>query len=189
MPRRWDIDPFENKKEPADETEREKRSWREIDQMRDRPGHGRADRQPPRQKKDRQTAAYGKYKAELHRLFDKGGIAEKFKHVLAADQGSDDKAARLKALRTAEGPEFFRMLSAFDKDYGMPDAPDVLVKATTGTDVQLVKKAVARLVSVAAGARIPGKSAMLERLRALETAARDPELSELVAKLRAVLGL
>ncbi|MBI5526663.1 MAG: hypothetical protein HY897_10055 [Deltaproteobacteria bacterium] len=189
MPRRWDVDPFEKKKEPADEAEREKRSWRDIDKMRDRAGHGRDDRHPPRQKKDRQTAAYGKYKAELHRLFDKGGIAEKFKHVLAADQGSDEKTSRLKALRAADGVEFFRLLSAFDKDYGMPDAPDVLVKATTGTDVNLVKKAVARLVSVAAGARIPGKSAMLERLRALDAAARDPELTELVAKLRAVLGI
>ena len=189
MPRRWDnIDPLEKKREPADEDGREKRSWSEIDKLRDGSRHAREDRTPARGKTGRASAAYGKYKSELNKLFDKGGLAEKFKDVLDEGDGSV-QAKELKALRAAAGGEFFVLLEAYVKAHGMPGAVDVLVRAVTAEDLAIVKSAVGRLAErAAAGERVPGKAAMLERLRTLTMTASDTELDDLVAGLRAALG-
>ena len=188
MPRRWDnIDPLEKKREPGDDADREKRSWRDIDKMRDGSRHAPDGRGAPGEKKARATAAYGKYKSELNKLFDKGGLAEKFKDVLGEGDGSA-QTKDLKALRAAEGPAFFALLASYMATHGMPVAVDVLARATTAEDLAIVKGAVKTLAEHAADARIPGRAAMLERLRTLCMTARDPELDALVEMLRRALG-
>jgi hypothetical protein len=156
--------------------------------MRDGSRHVEDGPKPAQDRNDRRSAAYGKYKSELNRLFDSGGVAEKFKDEL--DDGSEDsaKAKKTKALRKAEGDEFFALLGEYLAAWGMPENTEVLVKATTSGDLAIVKKAVAALAAKAAGERVPGRAAMLERLRTLVMTAGDPELAGLVDDLRRALG-
>ncbi|MBN1960777.1 MAG: hypothetical protein JW841_07500 [Deltaproteobacteria bacterium] len=82
-----------------DSDDRPKRSWREIDQMREKSGHRRNERPTANPRLER-TQAYRSYKTQLNKLFDGGGLPDVLKNKLA-EKGIGNEAKRKKELASA----------------------------------------------------------------------------------------
>jgi hypothetical protein len=189
MPRIWRDDDGDARPK-KDDGERERLSWSEIDKRKDRSRHAPDEPRPRQDRKSRATAAYGKYKTELNRLFDSGGIAEKFRDELSGvpKSGKKPETKSLLALKAAEGREFTALFAEHFKKYGLPDDPELLVKGTACKDVKIVIAIIDAVCALDPDVRITGKAAMMERLRSLQSILCDRGLDEAIARLRQKIG-
>jgi hypothetical protein len=193
------MDPLEKKEREKEREkargegggERGKLSWSERDKARNRSSHVEKDRRPPAEHSPRAGVAYNKYKSELNKLFDSGGLADKFRDDLAADDPhvkAGGPVQEQRVLKKAEGQEFRKLLEGYVKTHGLPDDLEVLVRATTCNDPVLVKQVLRVITARCAEERIPGKAALLERLRMKVLESGDEELEGLVEGLKKALG-
>jgi hypothetical protein len=191
MPRIWKDDDERERGPRGDDEDggRRKVSWREIDKRKDGSHHVREERRDPAPGRvTRAGAAYNKYRSELDRLFDSGGIAKKFKDELGEPGRAPAEVKKLRGLREASGAEFERLLSGYRAAHGMPDDVSILTRAISSPDAGTVKEAIRMLAEKAQAEKIPGRASLSERLRTVELTFADPELSELAGLLRKALG-
>ncbi len=170
---------------PADNDDREKRSWREIDAMRDK-SHQRAGAGPSRGTRPiERTQAYRAYKTELGKLFDGGGLPEALKSKLeSAGVGLVDNAKRkkelTKALLDAHGSAAVRAcLAQYREAYGEPDREDVLAKLLETDDEAMV------LTALTAAAKLQSAGS-LKRSASLKARIKTAEMTMDAAKITAL---
>ena len=158
--------------------EREKRSWREIDRMRDHGGGGsRGERRPRRN--DRSSE---RYKSMLDKAFERGEMGEVMDKlsgsVPAASEAASGKPKKrgpsrqklLHAITTADTPS--KALEAFEKfrsAFGLPDDTDALLPGLDHDDQAVVLEVLEKLEQIVSEQGRPRRyKTLLARLRMIE---------------------
>ena len=132
----------------SDDRERPRRSWREIDRMRDGATHPReGGRKGPSEERLRRSGAYRRYKSQLDKLFDGGGVPEALRSKLEeAGVGESAKRRKRAAQAIVDAREDWRTaLDAYRSAFGFPAEEEALARLLDTDDEQVVLEAIAQL--------------------------------------------
>jgi hypothetical protein len=163
--------------------ERPRRSWREIDQMRDRSAH----RQEPRPEGPggpRRERSQKSYRAALDRAFEGRALGR----LLSPPQGGESRLGQLAAIRDAVTPE--ELSAAVDHALAagpLPDDVEIWARVVEHRDPDRVREGLLRLRALLDTQPLKRARALRARLRYLEEVAQDDEVRRLAAALRARL--
>jgi len=168
-----------------DDRPRQKKSWREIDKMRDRAGPARRD-QRDRESFERSTG-YTKYKTNLERLFSGGAPLPE--HLRAkGGEGDDERDEERKKLFAIEDPKaFYAAATEYLKKNEMPADPRLLDRLLGHPDEATVEKALTRLEELHRAGTLKPPPALKNRLSSVEIESGDPALRRRAAELRKAL--
>ena len=148
--------------------DRPKRSWREIDQMRDGGGGSQQRRPRGRAAEARAQQATQEYLRKLDGLFQ------------AESAGSPDA---LKELRDAHGtPEFTKLCIAYRKHHDMPGDLAILTLFLDARDADTVVAALEKLRLLASDGKLSSSSSLRTQLRLLAEDSND-EVAEAAEEL------
>ncbi len=169
--------------------DRERRSWREIDRMRD--GTGGGDK-PKREPKGRATG-YSRYKSELNRLFDMGKASGHVSHVMrkAKDtapgeegDGGGGRAELVRRCRMAEDAgELVAAVDALLETGPLPDDVELLLRVVDHPKEAVKLDALERIERLIRRKPLKRKAAFVQRLYGLEHEAEDRALRDVVNRL------
>jgi len=169
--------------------DRPKKSWRELDQMRDKGGSGRR-RDPSERDRERasKSQAYSAYKSHLDKLFTPGGaqLPEHMREKLGPQ--SDEAKARaqmLTALKDKPSADTLRPL--VEAGEPLPDDPRLLMSLLDVRDEPLLRAVLQQLLDIVEGGKKPNRMLLIQRLEAVKNFAAEDETLELVDMTRAAL--
>jgi hypothetical protein len=159
-----------------------KRSWREIDKMRDGGSSRRRDTKE-RENFERSTG-YTKYKNNLDRLFSGGApLPEHLREKMGdKDQAADDERKKLSAIE--DGKTFNAAARDFLKAYPLPDDPRLLDRLLGHPDEEIVEQALTRLEALQKAGTLKAPPALSQRLASVEIETGDPAIRKRAAELR-----
>ena len=168
-----------------DDRPRQKKSWREIDKMRDRAGPSRRD-QRERESFER-TTGYTKYKTNLERLFSGGAPLPEHLRGKAGD-GDEERDEERKKLFAIEDPKaFYAAATEYLKANPMPADPRLLDRLLGHPDEDTVEKALGRLEELHKAGTLKPPPALRDRLASVEIETGDPKIRRRAAELRKAL--
>ena len=153
--------------------EKPKKSWREIDKMRDHSG-GSSRRDARDREKFESSTGYTKYKTNLDRLFS-GGLA-------GAAPEQDEEQKKLYAIEDQK--LFYAAASEFLKKNALPDDPRMLDRLLTHPDEDVMEKALTRLEELHKAGSLKVPPALTQRLASVEIDSGDPRIRKRAAELR-----
>jgi len=167
-----------------DRPARPKRSWREIDKMKDRGGSGR--RQDRESERFQQSTKYTQYKTNLERLF--GGGVPLPEHVQKKLDPTGEQARRdeeRKKLFAIEDPRAFHAAaSEYLKANELPDDPRLLDRLLGHPDEEVVDRALSRLEALHAAGTLKAPPSLGQRLASVEIEAGVKSLRDRATALR-----
>jgi hypothetical protein len=168
-----------------DDRPRPKRSWREIDKMRDRGGPSRRDSRE-RESFERSTG-YTKYKTNLERLFSGGApLPDHLKGN--AGEGDEQRDEERKKLFAIEDPKaFYAAATEYLKNNELPADPRLLDRLLGHPDEDTVEKALSRLEELHRTGTLKAPPALRDRLASVEIESGDPKIRRRAAELRKAL--
>jgi oligoribonuclease (3'-5' exoribonuclease) len=174
-----------------------KRSWREIDQMKDRSKHRQADKTGlSPQKQTRANSASKVYKSQLDSFFDGAGQAptyakEKLKSLETNSEQGEKRIALLKAIKeAATSSAADHAVLEFLKEWELPPDYDVLSQVLLCSDERYLRQAMALLNDLLEQHRVPKRTQVLEqRLRRIKSLSDDLELQTQADALQKKLRL
>lgn len=163
--------------------ERPRRSWKEIDQMRD----------GSRRKDERERAPTGgprsqrSYRAALDRAFNSGAVGQlvREKDEESGEEIDETKANLIAAINDAEDrPSITKAVDEYYEQYqALPNDPDALAKAVQHKKSKFQLEAMERLLEIAAERPPRRVRALLGQLRFIRDTADDPELETVAQQL------
>jgi hypothetical protein len=168
-----------------DDRPRQKKSWREIDKMRDRGGSSRRD-QRERESFERSTG-YTKYKTNLERLFSGGAPLPEHLRGKGAEGDGEGDEERKKLFAIEDPRAFYAAATEYLKKNEMPSDPRLLDRLLGHPDEQTVDKALARLEELHNAGTLKAPPALRNRLASVEIETGDPQLRRRAAELRKAL--
>ena len=177
--------------------DRPKRSWREIDKMKDGSAHRQPDKKPlPAHKKARAESASKVYKSKLDAFFDGEGkapehVKEKMAAVETTSKGGKERAAALKAIKDAgTSGAADRAVEAYLEKWELPPDFEILNQVLQCSDESYVEQAMDMLEAMFRDKRVPKRTQVLEqRLRRVKTLIDDEDLEEKATALIRTLRL
>ena len=166
-----------------DDRPKQKKSWREIDKMRDHGGGSRRDARD--REKFEQSTGYTKYKTNLDRLFS-GGSAQLPDHLREkVDPAVVERQEEAKKLYAIEDPKaFYAAATEFLKKNELPDDPRLLDRLLTHPDEEVQEKALSRLEELHRAGTLKVPPALTQRLASVEIDSGDPKIRKRAAELR-----
>jgi len=169
-----------------DDRPRQKKSWREIDKMRDHSGGSSRRDQRDRESFERSTG-YTKYKTNLERLFSGGApLPDHLKgKIEGADEARDEERKKLFAIE--EPRAFYAAATDYLKSNPLPDDPRLLDRLLGHPDEEIVDKALGRLEELHKAGTLKAPPALRDRLASVEIETGDPKLRKRAAELRKAL--
>jgi len=168
-----------------DDRPRQKRSWREIDKMRDRGGPGRRD-QRDRESFERSTG-YTKYKTNLERLFSGGAPLPEHLRGKGGEGDEERDEERKKLFAIEDTKAFYASASEYLKSNEMPNDPRLLDRLLGHPDEDTVEKALSRLEELHKAGTLKAPPALRDRLASVELESGDPKIRRRAAELRKAL--
>ena len=164
--------------------DRPKRSWREIDQAREK---GRT-RRDDRGSSGQNTSSYSRYKSQLDQLFKPGG-AQLPEHIRSQMGPQDDSAKERRALLDALRAEpSEKTLSAYvEGEHPLPEEPRFLMSLLAIRDEALIRPVLSRLLDVVESGKRPNRMLLIQRIEAVQSFAEEEDTVELLRTLRAAL--
>ncbi len=177
--------------------DRPKRSWREVDQMKDGSKHHQSGRpKVPAHKQARADSASKVYKSKLDSFFDGDGkapqhVKEKLSALDDASEGGKERAAALKAIKEAgTSSATDSAITAYLKKWELPPDFDVLAQVLSCSDEEYQETAMDMIKDMLDGNRVPRRTQVLEqRLRRIKNLADDPDLGDKASGLIRTLRL
>ena len=168
-----------------DDRPRQKKSWREIDKMRDRGGPSRRDSRD-RESFERSTG-YTKYKTNLERLFSGGApLPDHLKGK--SGEGDEERDEERKKLFAIEDPKaFYAAATEYLKTNEFPHDPRLLDRLLGHPDEATVEKALGRLEELHKAGTLKAPPALPNRLASVELETGDPQIRRRAAELRKAL--
>ncbi len=174
-----------------------KRSWRDIDKMKDGSQHRQPDRKPMAPfKQARAESASKVYKSKLDAFFDGDGkapahVKEKFAAIEDTSPEGKKRAAGLKAIKEAgTSGAADRAVEAYLEKWELPPDFDALTGVLMCADESYVGQAMDLLEEMFAEKRVPKRTQLLEqRLRRVKTLIDDDDLEEKATSLIRTLRL
>ncbi len=169
---------------------RPKKSWKEIDQAREKGGSSGRRRDPEAWNRERisKTAAYSKYKSNLDQLFKPGGaeLPESMRAKLGpASESSKEQRDLTDALKKDPNEKTLRAFLA--KDFPLPEDARLLMKLLDIRDEALVRTVLEQLLEIVESGKKPNRMLLIQRLESLENFAEEDETLELAGMVRAAL--
>lgn len=195
-------------------TDRPKKSWRELDQQRDKARSSDAAGGGPRKQaeEDRQSK---QHRAQLDALFAKGGVAqlaEKMGLIKTSTKSAPEpqkaeaaappveekpaapvenpkQVARKKLIESVGRPEITRSFDKYHKAFGMPDDWELLELGLEHQKEETQAEVLTALASLLEKKGAPRRSrGLASKLRFLEETAEDAEIRSAASALRSKLG-
>jgi hypothetical protein len=168
-----------------DDRPRQKKSWREIDKMRDRGGPSRRDSRD-RESFERSTG-YTKYKTNLERLFSGGAPLPD--HLRGQPgEGDEQRDEERKKLFAIEDPKaFYAAAIEYLKTNEFPNDPRLLDRLLGHPDEEIMEKSLARLEELHKAGTLKAPPALRNRLASVEIESGDPKIRRRAAELRKAL--
>ena len=164
-----------------DDRPRQKKSWREIDKMRDRSGGSSRRDQRERESFERSTG-YTKYKTNLERLFSGGApLPEHLRGEGGGDEGDEE---RKKLFAIEDTKAFYAAASEYLKKNQIPDDPRLLDRLLGHPDEEVVEKSLGRLEEMHKAGTLRAPPALYNRLGSVEIDSGDPKIRRRAAELR-----
>jgi hypothetical protein len=168
-----------------------KKSWREIDRGRDRSAH-RSESGGPKGRPARVESASAAYKQKLNAFFDRGVIPDHLKDKVpqGESEGPSERQKFIRAIRDAKNARALETaVDALDKEYGLPNDPEVLLRVLEHSDDGILFKAVSLIEAhVETGMPLPRKKLFVQRLKGLEFSSFDPRVQRKAIGLASRLG-
>jgi hypothetical protein len=159
--------------------DRPKKSWREIDQMRE--SKGRAS-EPKKQTRE-SVAAQKQYKASLERLFDSGEAAKLLGQKVTAPPNTETKLAKIKAVRDAIGrDDITRAVNGLLALGPLPADEEVLTQALEHRTEARVQEVLEILLTWLERNRPKRQATLKARLAGLVTNSDDTETKDLAQR-------
>lgn len=161
--------------------ERPKKSWREIDRMREHKSERSTTSRAPARSRSQKS-----YRAALDRLFDSGRIGALAKDAEpSADSAADAPRLKLlKAVKEAEGREAITAaVDAYLQGNELPEDFDVLTKVLEHRDEGRQRAALTLLTTLTERERPRRTRGLLGQLRLLRDVADEPDVVELATSL------
>lgn len=169
--------------------DRPKKSWRELDQAREK-GRSSRDRDDDGRRRAERSGAYGAYKAQLDKMFTPGGGG--LPEHLKAQLGPTDEATAARQRASAEfkdSPSDASMESYLEAGFELPDDARFLMSTFDRLSKEENLRAIlARLLQIVESGKKPNRMLLLQRLTMLERSLEEPESLDLLADLRDALG-
>ena len=169
-----------------DDRPRQKKSWREIDKMRDRSGGSTRRDQRERDSFERSTG-YTKYKTNLERLFSGGApLPDHLKGKTGeGDEAGDEERKKLFAIEDPKA--FYAAATEYLKANELPSDPRLLDRLLGHPDEDTVEKALGRLEELHKAGTLKAPPALPNRLASVELDSGDPKIRKRAAELRKAL--
>lgn len=173
-----------------DHDDRPKKSWREIDQSREK-GTSRSERPDRGADRLQKSQAYRNYKSQLNKLFDGGGVLPEALATKLGDTGVASEAKQRKdalaAILAAQKPKDVKAaVKAYETVFGFPDDEEALGKILDLSDEDLVMRALQTLSQLNAAGPLKRASSLKARLKTVQISMDDPEI---VSAAKALLNL
>ena len=167
--------------------DRPKKSWREIDQSREK-GSARRESGGGSNPRLERSQAYRSYKTQLNKLFDGGGIMpEALGDKLGGSGVATDAKARKEAaaaIAAATSPKVMRAaLQAFVAVHGFPEDEEVLAKVLDMGEESAILKAIETLAALQADGRLKRAASLKARLKTAQMTQDDPDIRSAAAAL------
>ena len=169
-----------------DDRPRQKKSWREIDKMRDRSGGSSRRDQRDRDSFERSTG-YTKYKTNLERLFSGGAPLPEHLRGKGGEGGEEGDEERKKLFAIEDPKAFYVSATEYLKKNEMPPDPRLLDRLLGHPDEDTVEKALARLEELHKAGTLKAPPALRDRLASVELETGDPKIRRRAAELRKAL--
>lgn len=171
---------------------RPKRSWREIDKMRDKSSGGRSssgNRSAAQQDRLERSQAYRQYKANLDKFFSGSGTApDGLKGLLDPTGAKSARATAIEAIQEASATDRRRwaeLVKVFVETHELPEDPFLLTEFLGHPREAVAAKALAKLRALVDDGRMKKIPASLDQqLRSLELIADDDEVKTSARQLR-----
>ena len=176
----------------ANDDDKPKKSWREIDSAKDKSSHrkeeGGSGNRPGRVER---SQAYRAYKTQLNKLFDGGGLPDALKNKLEeAGVGSSKKRKKdcvsailasknLKAVQEA--------LETNRQEFGFPDDEEVLAKLLEQDNIKIVLETLAMIETLQAEGHLKRGSSLKARIKTAQMMLDSPKVNEAALALLAKL--
>lgn len=170
-----------------------KKSWREIDQQRDKSRH--RDDAKKGGAKGREKEASASYKNDLDALFTSGGkVPERFQKLmgdLEPEEGSEEAEwrAAVAELRGVEGfREFAAAVTKFRRAGNrLPDDEDLLIKILDHPSERIVADTLAHILDLHKRRGFERTAPLKNRLQAMRSIAEDARTIELLDQVAQIL--
>ncbi len=169
-----------------DDRPRQKKSWREIDKMRDHSG-GSSRRDSRERENFERSTGYTKYKTNLERLFSGGAPLPEHLRGKAGEGEEDREEERKKLFAIEDTKVFHAAASEFLKRNPIPDDPRLLDRLLGHPDEEVVEKSLARLEELHKAGTLKAPPALRNRLSSVEIDSGDPKIRRRAAELRKAL--
>ena len=137
--------------------DRPKRSWREIDQAKEKARPRRDDRERARESASR-SSSYSRYKSQLDQLFKPGGaqLPDHIRSQLGPEsESSQQRRALADALKASPSDE--TLAAYLDAGQALPDDARVLMSLLGGKDESLMRPVLEKLLDVVESGRRPNR--------------------------------
>lgn len=160
-----------------------KKSWRDIDNQKDRQSsnQGRFRVHTPKSPRG--------YKSDLDKLFDKGEMPDRFKEVLGGGSSQSGDAAErqqlLRAARQAESQtEFNELCTTLLARFELPDDQKLLMRILDHPEEDVVQKALEQLIELDGRRPLQKRALLRTKLDTLAQVARQEKTHTMVAMLK-----
>jgi hypothetical protein len=173
-----------------DDDERPKRSWREIDKMRDGTGSRRRSSEDRAQERTQRGAAYGQYKAQAAKLLGGAELPEALREKLDPTgelRARDELLKRVKKLAGEDRKGWAEAVREYVEKFELPDDAFLLTEWLDHPRDRIVEKALGKLEALVESGALAKKrppAALEQRLRGLELTGGDPEVQQRARTLR-----
>ena len=168
----------------------EKRSWREIDQMREKKRSSQKNSDTTESKKA-SSQAYKSYKSQLNKLFDGGGMPDLLREKLAsvgiADTSSLKKAAKEAIIKASDEHTLSEAFMHYCDLYGTPEDEQVFSRLLDSSDAMLIKKCLSLLELLHTEGKALRSASLRARLQTITIVHDDPVIEQTAQKLLKLL--
>ena len=172
--------------------DRPKKSWSEIDKLRNSGGSRRSRRDDYDYHRERasRSSAYSSYKSSLDKMFSGGAgiqLPDHLKEKLGpASEADQKKRALMDALKSkADGPSLRAVL---DAGLALPEDARFLMKLLDLESDDLLEPVLEKLLDIVESGKKPSRMLLIQKIDALVMRQGDGTAVELAKTLRAALG-
>ena len=170
----------------SEDDDRPKRSWREIDAMREKSGQRRDERASPSGRGER-SQAYRSYKTQLNRLFDGGALPEalggKLEESGIAREAKQKKELAAVVVAAKSTTAMQSALAQYQAAFGPPDEEEVLA-TLLGTDNEaMVLEAIAGIGRLQSDGRLKRGASLKARIKTAQMTVDSPRVKDAATKL------
>ncbi len=152
----------------------DKKSWREIDQVRDR-GFKKPEKKISKMEERARNLASKAARQELENLFTSSGV-------------NKEKAKRMKEIHSLRGsPSYYEKLTAYYKDYGVPRDLDTQMIFLDHKDFTIVLEVMDQLVKTAPKESLEKQNLLNSKLRVMALSTFDGKILDKIKEIQAAI--